>query len=462
MSRRILVGFTALTILVLTLIACGSETEIAEVTRAVAEVKATTVVKETLGEKETVVETMGIVPTTVPAATPTPFIPTFVVEGGAGDAGAPDAIAAIGSEKNKRIEAQPTEPLTAGEIDDNERFAQYLAYVQGYYGPPVFGMDVSERHIISLRDSQGLPVLDAHVTAFADGQIVFEGRTTAAGQVLVHPRALGLSGAASVAVRVEKGGVVNEVSFVGGRSDHHIVKLDLPRLAGWPVALDVLFLIDATGSMEDEINKLKASILHISAQIDALPARPDVRFAMVTYRDRGDVYVTHVNQFTPDVRAFQAELNKVRAGGGGDYPESLNEALHRAIWDVTWRESEAVRLIFLVADAPPHLDYEQDFAYDEEMVKAVRQGIKIIPIASSGLDDQGEYIFRQLAQFTLGRFVFLTYQEAGQPGSGPGTETDHHVEPQEYTVDLLDSLIVRLVEEELAALDDQTIQYQQQ
>jgi hypothetical protein len=246
---------------------------------------------------------------------------------------------------------------------------------------------------------------------------------------------------------------------VSGQSDHHIVKLDHAGRAEGAVALDVLFLVDATGSMDDEIAKLKASILEISAQIDSLPERPDVRFGMVTYRDRGDVYVTRVNDFTPDVRVFQAELDKVRAQGGGDYPESLNEAIHRAIWDVAWRDEEAVRLVFLVADAPPHLDYEQDFAYDEEMVEAVRRGIKIIPIASSGLDDQGEYIFRQLAQFTLGRFVFLTYEEAGQPSSGPGTETDHHVEPQDYTVDVLDSLIVRLVTEELTVLSDESILY---
>jgi len=305
-------------------------------------------------------------------------------------------------------------------------------------------------------------VLDAHVTAFADGQLVFEGRTTASGQALIHPRAFGLSAGAVLAVRVEKNGAVNELSFVSGQSDHHVVKLDHAGQGDAPVALDVLFLIDATGSMDDEINKLKASILQISAQIDALPARPDVRFGMVTYRDHDDAYVTRAHDFTPDVRVFQAELDKVRARGGGDYPEALNEALHQAVWDVEWRGSEAVRLIFLVADAPPHLDSVQDFAYNVEMVEMVRRGIKIVPIASSGLDDQGEYVFRQLAQFTLGRFVFLTYQEAGQPSSGSGTETSHHVEAQDYTVDDLDKLIVRLVTDELAALNEHTIRYWEQ
>jgi hypothetical protein len=459
MSRKAIAVLSSLIVVTFALAACGSQAEIVEVTRVMSAVEPTSAVKEVGGEKESVVETVVEAPTPAPAGTPTPFAPSFVVEGAEGGTGVPEAAALSEPEKSEPVKAQVVEPLTAGEIDDNGLFQKYLDYVVRYVGPPVLAMDVSERHIISARDAKGLPALDAHVTAFANGQLMFEGRTTATGQVLIHPRALGLSPGAAMAVRVEKNGAVNEISFATGQSDHHIVKLDHPGRADRPVALDVLFLIDTTGSMEDEIAKLKASILEISAQIDALPARPDVRFGMVTYRDRGDAYVTRVNEFTRDVHAFQAELEKVRARGGGDYPESLNEALHRAIWDVAWREEEAVRLIFLVADAPPHLDYEGDYAYDEELIEAARRGIKIIPIASSGLDDQGEFIFRQLAQFTLGRFVFLTYEEGGQPSSGPGTETDHHVEAQDYTVDVLDSLIVRLVREELAALSDEVIRY---
>jgi hypothetical protein len=446
-----------------------SEREITTVEAAAPDESAVEVV-----EKETVVETVVMevvaeptrepLPTMSPLPTATPFAASFDVADGGGDGtgGSESDTAALIAAEERKEEVQPAEPLTAGEIDDNELFEKYLDYVRAYYGPAVHALDVSERHIISARDAQGLPVLDAHVTAFADGQLVFEGRTTAAGQVLVHPRALGLGAGSTLAVRVEKNGSVNEVSFVSGQSDHHVVKLDHANRDGAPVALDILFLIDATGSMDDEINKLKSTILEISAQVDALPSRPDVRFAMVTYRDHGDAYVSRAHDFTPDVSAFQAELDQVRARGGGDYPEALNEALHQAIWDVEWREGEAVRLVFLVADAPPHIEPQQDPSYDQDMIEAVRRGIKIVSIASSGLDDQGEYVFRQLAQFTLGRFVFLTYQEAGQPSSGPGEETSHSVEPQDYTVDVLDRLIVRLVADDLAALGDTTIRYWEQ
>jgi hypothetical protein len=112
---------------------------------------------------------------------------------------------------------------------------------------------------------------------------------------------------------------------------------------------------------------------------------------------------------------------------------------------------------FLIADAPPHLDYPQDYDYAEEMEIAARRGIKIFPIASSGLDDQGEYIFRQIAQFTQGRFIFLTY-EGPTNGGSPGEVTTHHVE--DYSVNNLDDLLVKLVEEELAHQSPQLVQVQ--
>ena len=111
-----------------------------------------------------------------------------------------------------------------------------------------------------------------------------------------------------------------------------------------------------------------------------------------------------------------------------------------------WRAEDTVRLIFLVADAPPHLDYPQDFDYAQEMAVAAANGIKIFPIAASGTDDQAEFIFRQLAQFTQARFIFLTYESPTQGGS-PGDVSTMNV--SSYGVQDLDDLVVRLVREEL-------------
>jgi hypothetical protein len=104
----------------------------------------------------------------------------------------------------------------------------------------------------------------------------------------------------------------------------------------------------------------------------------------------------------------------------------------------------------MVADAPPHLDYGGP-QYDADMQAALAKGIKLFAVGASGLDPVGEYVFRQLAQYTAGRFVFLTYKNAAMPGSGPGTQTVHDV--KNYSVQTLDRLVVRLVSEELARLD---------
>jgi hypothetical protein len=239
-------------------------------------------------------------------------------------------------------------------------------------------------------------------------------------------------------------------------TDRWTVTLDLQQQRK-AIDLDVLFLIDATGSMADEIQAIQSTIFDVAAQIDQLPGRPNTRYGLVAYRDRGDAFVVKTYDFTPNVAAFSGNLNTIKANGGGDYPESLNEGLYHSLHRVEWRGEDTVRLIFLIADAPPHLDYAQDYDYAVEMDYAARQAIKIFPIASSGLDDQGEYIFRQLAQFTQGRFIFLTYE--GPTNSGePGDVTTHHVD--NYSVSSLDDLLVRLVTEELAYQNPLLVQTQ--
>jgi hypothetical protein len=343
--------------------------------------------------------------------------------------------------------------LSAGEVDDNARWDDYLLYLRDYHGPAVIETDVSQRHQIWVADSDGRPVLGALVEVSLDGQEVARLRSHSDGRVYFFPRAYG-DEQQSVAiqdatydVQVTVGSETVELTIPAGTSQREwqVVHPAAGR-AGDNVRLDVQFLIDATGSMADEIAQLKDNIQAIAAAIDELPARPDLRLAMTVYRDQGDAYVSRTFEFTPDVDAFEEALAEVRADGGGDYPEDLNEALSRAVHAPEWRVEETVSLIFLVADAPPHLDYGQQNHYAAEMLEAAGRGIKIYPIASSGLDEQGEYIFRQLAQVTGGRFIFLTYGPEG-PGT-PGDETTFNVD--QYTVSALDDLVVKIVEEELA------------
>lgn len=344
--------------------------------------------------------------------------------------------------------------VTAGSVDDNEMWEEYLLYRQDFMtrGIPVSDIDVSGRQVLRVLDADGDPVLGATITisdesgsvvarlrSYADGRAVFHGSTEVDPGSQSRPR---------YSARFEKAGVVEEVALEPGAPTQEVtLDSDLPS----PTQLDVLFLIDTTGSMGDEIERLKANMVSVSDQIAELPGDPDVRFGMVVYRDRGDEYVTRTFEFTSDVDAFTDGLGDVVADAGGDTPESLGAGMRDALDVPAWRRDDTVKLVFLVADAAPHLageaGYEDEPDYAAEVVEAAAQGVKVFPIASSGLDEQGEFVFRQLAQVTMGRFVFLTY---GADGLSPGSSTPHHVE--EYSVLALDELVVRLVSEELQAL----------
>jgi hypothetical protein len=199
--------------------------------------------------------------------------------------------------------------------------------------------------------------------------------------------------------------------------------------------------------MSDEIQRLKDNMVRVAERVADLPSQPAVRFGMTVYRDRGDLFISRTLEFTGNTADFTAELAAIQADGGGDYPESLNEGFHNAIHLPEWRGENTISLVFLIADAPPHLDYAQDYDYATDIWEAVEHGIKIYPIASSGLDDQGEYIFRQLAQISGGKFLFLTYGADGAPGD----ETSHHVD--DYSVLALDDLVVRVISDEISALN---------
>jgi hypothetical protein len=350
---------------------------------------------------------------------------------------------------------QPGRPVvTAGVVDDNDAWSDYLDYLDRHSYVPANRRDVAERYVIRVADGAGRAVLNAKVKVYVGDAQVFEGRTDSAGRVLFHPNALDTQDAFwntnQFRVVAEKGYGARSEQFARYGSTDWVLTIDdapsSPR-----AQLDLVFMLDATGSMADEIQKLKSSMASVAEQIDRLPEHPDVRYGLVAFRDVGDEFVVNPYQFTSDLNAFQRSLANTYADGGGDTPESVNEALHRTLNELDWRQDDTLRLVILVGDAPPHLDYDwQNYSYDTDMIDAVRRGIKIFPVGASNLDEQGEYIFRQLAQFTGGKFVFLTYKDADNPSSGPGAETTHDVE--NYSVSTLDKLIVKLVREELAHL----------
>jgi len=225
------------------------------------------------------------------------------------------------------------------------------------------------------------------------------------------------------------------VGFAGARSDegkapsYVIERPATGAAANVPPAptegprMDVVFLIDTTGSMSDEIEVVKEKMRDMVAEIASGDPAPRVRFGLVLYRDRGDEYVTKIIELTDEIDAIVAHIGEVQATGGGDEPESLNEALHVALRDVNWDTAEEVdKTVFLIADAPPHMDYEGDFKYPDEVEYAVLHNIIVHSIGCSGLSDEGNSVFKQIAQGSEGTFNLLTYKREYVTADG-ATET---------------------------------------
>lgn len=186
--------------------------------------------------------------------------------------------------------------------------------------------------------------------------------------------------------------------------------------------LDVVFVIDSTGSMADEIEVVKTQVRKMMRTVQSGQPKPDVRFGLVTYRDRGDEYVTRTLPLTGDLESIERAVDNLIADGGGDTPEAVNEALHAAVSEMNWNlDQKTSRLMFLIGDAAPHMDYANDYDFRQELAQAHSKGIKLHTWGCSGIQDSGEAEFQEMASITGGQFEFLTYRQEVVKADGTRT-----------------------------------------
>jgi hypothetical protein len=358
------------------------------------------------------------------------------------------------------IAPQPAKRLSAGDKDDNASFTEYLEYLSKMNSTldksQIIKVDVSKRFTISVVDSSEKSVSDALVTVSSDGKDIFKAKTYSNGKTLFHPLAFNSDNdcqqqdcvtSDKYKVTVTKDGMTSTKEFTSSEKEWSLQFEGQRKTLAQP-NLDLVFLVDATGSMGDEISSIQKTIKDISSKIGSLESKPNIRYSLVSYKDRSDNYVVKRYDFTNNINLFQEVLDELSSGGGGDKPEAVNEGLSNAIEKLSWTEQDdSLKLVFLIADAGPKLGYSDDVKYPQSMNNAVKKGIKIYPIAASGLEDAGEYVFRQLAQYTMSKFLFITYGGDEQTG---GT-TPHQV--GEFKENNLDSLVVNIVKEELANLN---------
>lgn len=173
---------------------------------------------------------------------------------------------------------------------------------------------------------------------------------------------------------------------------------------GKPV-VEVAFVLDTTGSMGPLIEGAKRKIWSIATTIIDENPGAEIRMGLVAYRDIGDEYVTKTFPLTTDIQDLYANLLELRAQGGGDWPESVNEALEAGVTKLSWTQGEEIsRILFLVGDAPPHMDYKQDTKYPDVLRTARERGILVNAVQAGGARDT-ERVWRDIAQMGSGRYI---------------------------------------------------------
>ncbi|MBA3941056.1 MAG: VWA domain-containing protein [Sphingopyxis sp.] len=335
--------------------------------------------------------------------------------------------------------------LTAGEHDDLLNPELYAAYVNrsGNLGQEVQSLPrVDTTRVVTVkvsdRNGQPIPFADVVVTCSDGNSITLA--TQADGSVALFPGLDRLS--ERIAVSARKGGrtiadarAVLVADAPGGQT----IGLTANQAAAKVTKLDLMLVVDTTGSMGDEIRYLQSELRSIIASITAKHRDLDIRIGFVFYRDLGDDYVTRTVMFDRDIGKVQGTLAQQYATGGGDYPEAMDQALIRAVGQ-EWRP-DAVKSLLLVADAPPHDEWFGRTWQAAEAARAKR--IHITPVAASGVADKAEYAMRAMAAATQSRYLFLTDDSGvGNPHAPPAIDC--------YLVTRLDALVRRVVDSQIS------------
>jgi hypothetical protein len=119
--------------------------------------------------------------------------------------------------------------------------------------------------------------------------------------------------------------------------------------------LDLVFLVDETGSMGAYIEEVKRRLLEIIAALRAAPLCRSLRIGLVSYRDHppeDSTFASRVVPLTDDIDTIQKGVRRMQAKGGGDGPESVTDGLYDLV-RLDFRP-RAARVVVWVGDAPPH------------------------------------------------------------------------------------------------------------
>ncbi|MGL1936741.1 MAG: VWA domain-containing protein [Fibrobacterales bacterium] len=328
--------------------------------------------------------------------------------------------------------------MTAAEWNDLVEWDQWLDLEknrENIEAQSLWGLDLGGRISVEVLDSVEAFVIGAKVQLFCGDSLVWNAQSDNKGRAELWRGSSFAQEVCTIWV------VYNDLTYgvdpvmLYAQGTNTVI---LPGLSIRPQMIDLQFVVDGTGSMSDEISYLTQELADVIERVSKVQAHTTINVGSVFYRDHGDEYLTRVSPFSTNASEVTTFIQNQSAGGGGDFPEAVDEALAVALEQQGWSGSAVTRILFLVLDAPPHSDPTTRMQLHAAIERAVKMGVRIVPIVASGIDKSTEFLMRHLAIATNGTYVFIT------DDSGLGSD---HLEATvgEYTVEYLNDLMVRLI-----------------
>ena len=342
--------------------------------------------------------------------------------------------------------------LTAGEIHDFSKWElwQDIAVEDLNEWAKSWNYNLTQRYVVQVLTENGFPIVDATVELMNNKKKLWTARTDNTGKAELWANVFSKDNK-----KLEQ--LSAQISYNG--QSHQLEKLSpfqkginflrLDESCKMPKTIDVLFVVDATSSMADELSYIQTELYDVIQRVQQLRKDNSIRLGSVFYRDIGDVYITRKSDLSADINKTIDFIKQQSALGGGDYPEAVDKALTVAVEEIKWSDNSIGKFLFLILDAPPHHSPSILTQLENTTKKAAKKGIRIIPIASSGINKSTEYLLRSFALSTNGTYTFLTdHSGIGNPHIEPSTD--------EYQVEKLNDLLVRLMKQFTEVVDCNT------
>lgn len=330
--------------------------------------------------------------------------------------------------------------LTAGEINDFSKWEYWkdiaAPSLDQYKRTWKFYPD--RRISVQLTNRNKKPVIGERIKLLDDKKnVVWEAVSDNLGnaELWIHPMEGEISNSGKYYLSDTSGQIIRS-TFNEFKNGQNLIVLD--RSCVNKRKLDLAFVVDATGSMGDEITYLQSELLDVLRKVEMNLNNPEIRYGSVFYRDKDDEYITRKFDFSNKAEDLIQFIRQQRAAGGGDTPEAVVEALQVSIDELKWSPGNSTKIMFLILDAPPHHSEENIRKLYDKIKEAAQKGITIIPLAASDTNKETEYLMRTFALLTNGTYTFLTND------SGIG---NNHIKPtiDSYEVEKLNSLLLRLI-----------------